>query len=70
MCEVNLQPVVQAEALAGGAAPPLCLRIAFSTLSTSKQANILKQKQSHADEAKMILTLQLRFISHTSAMKF
>lgn len=58
MCEVNLQPVIQAEALARGAALPLCLRIAFSTLSTSKQSNILKETQRHADNtSKMLLIL-------------
>lgn len=47
MCEINLQPVIQAEALARGAALPLCLRIAFSTLSTSEQSSILKQTENH-----------------------
>lgn len=58
MREVNLQPVIQAEALARGAALPLCLRIAFSTLSTSEQSHILKQTQNYADNAtKMLLIL-------------
>lgn len=71
MCEINLQPVIQAEALARGAALPLCLRIAFSTLSTSKQSNILKQTENHAENtSKRLLFVNLRLISHTSAMKF
>lgn len=71
MCEINLQPVIQAEALARGAALPLSLRIAFSTLSTSKQSNILKQTENQAaNTSKRLLLVNLCLISHTSAMKF
>lgn len=57
MCEVNLQPVIQAEALARGAALPLGLRISFSTLSTSQQCNILEHKQNHAEKVSKMLIL-------------
>ena len=42
MCEANLQPVIQAKALARGAALPMCVRIALPTLGTPKQSDILK----------------------------
>lgn len=54
-CKVNLQAVIQAEALARGAALPLGLRISFSTLSTSQQCNILQHKQNHAEKVSKML---------------
>lgn len=67
VCEVNLQPVIQAEALARGAALPLGLRISYSTLSTSQQCNILEHKQKHAEKvSKMLFDMILLLISHAN----